>query len=208
VPSHGGSLCVSLFLCRCFLHRCCRVPLQLALPRRSLSLRLRPRSPVPSTSSGSRRSFVRSSLATARPRAGRSARQRFSTLIASNVIVLSADPFGPPRPSLGKPWEGICFTLHGSGPIGRQGGFTPGYYIAPNSASAARTSSMKSLPPPWPASSRTWSRVVVQSCESRQAVSNGALTSKRPWINIPGIPISLVASRISWPSSRNAACAQ
>jgi hypothetical protein len=34
-----------------------------------------------------------------------------ATPIASDVTVLSADPFGCQSPPLGHPWEGICFRL-------------------------------------------------------------------------------------------------
>jgi hypothetical protein len=74
-------------------------PVQLALLRRSLRLRLRP---APSTSSGSRRYFIRSWQATTvRPLVGGSAAGSSATLIASNVIVFSADPFGSQSPPLG-----------------------------------------------------------------------------------------------------------
>jgi hypothetical protein len=33
------------------------------------------------------------------------------------VIILSADTLRQPKPSLGKPWEGICFGLYASGRI-------------------------------------------------------------------------------------------
>jgi hypothetical protein len=104
-------LCVSLFLCSpLFASSLLPRPVQLALLRRSLRLRFRPRSPASSTSSSSRRYCVRGWQATARPLVSGSAVGSSATLIASNVIVLSADPSAA-KPSLGKPWEGICFRL-------------------------------------------------------------------------------------------------
>ena len=111
--SIGGCLCVSSFLCSpLFASLPLPRPVQLALLRQ----RLRHRSPAPPTSSGSRRYFVRSWRATARPPVSGSAVGSSATLIASNVIVLSAGPFGSQSPPLGKPWEGIVF-VYGSGPI-------------------------------------------------------------------------------------------
>ena len=103
MPSlHGGYLCVSSFLCSpLFASSLLPRPVQLALLRRGLRLRLRHRSPAPSTSSSSRRYFVRSWQATARPRVSGSAVSRSATPIASDVIVLSADPFGSQSPPLG-----------------------------------------------------------------------------------------------------------
>ena len=104
-------LCVSLFLCSPpFASSLLPRPAQLALLRRSLRRRLRHPSPAPSTSSDSRRYFVRSWLATARRRVSGSAVSNSATLTASNVIVLSADPVGSQSPSLGRPWEGISFS--------------------------------------------------------------------------------------------------
>jgi hypothetical protein len=98
----GCTLCVSLFLCSpLFASLLLPRPVQLARLRRSLRLRLRPQSPAPSTSSGNRRYFIRSWPATARPRVSGSAASSSATLIASNVIVLSADPFGSQSPPLG-----------------------------------------------------------------------------------------------------------
>src|SRR5215471_10470470 len=95
-------LCVSLFPCSpLFASSLLPRPVQLALLRRSLRLHLRHRSPPPSTSSGSRRCFVRSWQATARPRVNGSTVGSSATLIASNVIILSADPFGSQSPPLG-----------------------------------------------------------------------------------------------------------
>jgi hypothetical protein len=113
VPSLDGGciLCVSLFLCSpLFTSSLLPRPVQLALLHPSLRLRLRPRSPAPSTSSSSRRYFVRSWHATGRPRVSGSETGSSATLIASNVIVLSAD-LRQPKPFLGKPWEGISFRL-------------------------------------------------------------------------------------------------
>jgi hypothetical protein len=73
--------------------------------------RLRPQSPAPSTSSGSRHYIIRSWQVIARPRVSGSAVSSSATLTASNVIVLSADPFGSQSPPLGHPREGICFRL-------------------------------------------------------------------------------------------------
>jgi hypothetical protein len=103
VPSlHGGYLCVSSFLCSpLFASSLLPRPVQLALLCHSLRLRLRPQSPAPSTSSDNRRYFIRNWQATARPRVSGSAVSSSATLIASNVIVLSADPFG----SQALPWE-------------------------------------------------------------------------------------------------------
>jgi hypothetical protein len=78
--------------------------------RRSLRVRLRHRSPASSTSSGSRRCFVRNWQATARPRVSGSAISSSATLIASNVIVLSADPFGSQSPPLGNLGRAFVFT--------------------------------------------------------------------------------------------------
>src|SRR5215813_10349486 len=82
----------------------------MALLRRSLRLRLQPRSPAPSTSSSGRRYFVRSWQATTvRPPVSGSAAGSSATRIASDVIVLL------PTPSAAKalPWEtlgGYCFS--------------------------------------------------------------------------------------------------
>jgi hypothetical protein len=100
-------LCVSLFLCSpLFALSLLPRPVQLALLPRSL--RLRP-SAAPSTSSSSRRYFVRSWLATARPRVSGSAVSSSATPIASNDVLLPT--LRQPKPSLGKPWEDICFRL-------------------------------------------------------------------------------------------------
>src|SRR5262249_7575048 len=56
-----------------------------------------------------RRCFVRSWQATARPRASGSAASSSATLIASNVTVLSADPFRSQSPPLGT-LGGILFS--------------------------------------------------------------------------------------------------
>src|SRR5215471_19838153 len=104
-------LCVSLFPCSpLFASSLLPRPVQLALLRRSLRLHLRHRSPPPSTSSGSRRCFVRSWQATARPRVNGSAVGSSATLIASNVIILFCRPLRQPKPFLGKPWEGIVLA--------------------------------------------------------------------------------------------------
>jgi len=60
-----------------------------------------PSAPKPSTIDIIKRCFVRSWPATARPRVSGSAVSSSATLIASDVIVLSADPFG----SQTLPWE-------------------------------------------------------------------------------------------------------
>src|SRR5712691_10134758 len=77
-----------------------------------------------------------------------------------------------------------------------------------NLFNASITAGTKLFPPPCPASSRTCSRQVVHRWDNRQAVINGPLISKRPWMSTPGIPFNFAASRISWSSSRNAACRQ
>jgi hypothetical protein len=120
MPSLDGRciLCVSLFLCSpLFASSLPLEPLQLALLRRSLKLCLRHRSPAPSTSSGSGRHFVRSWQATARPRVSGSAVGSSATLIASNVIALSADPFGSQSPPLGNLGRAFVFAF-GLGLIG------------------------------------------------------------------------------------------
>jgi hypothetical protein len=107
----GGCLCVSSFLCSpLFSSSLLPRPAQLALLRRSLRLHLRHRSPAPSTSSGSRRYFIRSWQATARPRVSGSAVSSSATPIASNVIILPADPSA----AKALPWEtlgGHLFSL-------------------------------------------------------------------------------------------------
>jgi hypothetical protein len=65
-----------------------------------------PSAPEPSTID-----FVRNWQATARPRVSGSAVSSSATPIASNVIILSLPTLRQPKPSLGKPWEGICFRL-------------------------------------------------------------------------------------------------
>jgi len=101
-------IAVSLFLCSpLFASSLLPRPVQLALLRRSRRLRLRP---APPTSSGSRRCFVRSWQATARPRVNGSAVGSSAILIASKVIILFCRPLRQPKPSLGKPWEGIVFA--------------------------------------------------------------------------------------------------
>ena len=108
-------LCVSSFLCsQLFASSLLPRPVQLALPRRCLRLR---RSPAPPTSSDSRRCFVRSWQATARPRVSGSAVGSSATLIAFNVIVLSADPFGSQSPPLGI--LGRALFLHAAQASGR-----------------------------------------------------------------------------------------
>jgi hypothetical protein len=99
----GGYLCVSSFLCLpLFASSPLPRPVQLALLRRSLSRRLPHRSPAPSTSSGSRRCFVRSwQGTTVKPPVSGSAVGSSATRIASDVTVLSADPFGSQSPPLG-----------------------------------------------------------------------------------------------------------
>jgi hypothetical protein len=112
----GGCLCVSSFLCSpLFASSLPPRPVQLALLHRSLRLRLRRRSPAPSTSSSSRLCFARSWQATARPRVSGSAVSSSATLIASNVIVVSADPFGSQSPPLGNLGRVFVFA-YGSGP--------------------------------------------------------------------------------------------
>jgi hypothetical protein len=112
VAPMGGCLCVSSFLCSpLFSSYLLPRPVLLALLRRSL--RLRPR-PAPSISSGSRRYFVRNWQATARPRVSGSAISSSATPIASNVIVLSADPFGSQSPPLGNLGRAFVFAW-GSG---------------------------------------------------------------------------------------------
>src|SRR5437762_6509019 len=59
-----------------------------------------------------------------------------------------------------------------------------------NLLNASITAGAKLFPPPCPASSRTCSRQVVHRCDNRQAVINGELTSKRPWMSTPGIPFN------------------
>jgi hypothetical protein len=103
--------CVSLFLCSLlFASSLLPRPVQLALLRRSLRLRLRHQSPAPPTSSGSRRYFVRSWQATARPPVSGSAISSSTTPIASNVIALSADPFGSQSPPLGSLGRAFVFA--------------------------------------------------------------------------------------------------
>jgi hypothetical protein len=84
-------------------------PVQLVLLRRT---------PKPSTIdiSGSRRYFIRSWPATVRPRVSGSAISSSATLIASNVIILSADPFGSQSPPLGNLGRASVFAYR-SGPI-------------------------------------------------------------------------------------------
>jgi len=50
-------------------------------------------------------------------------------------------------------------------------------YAAVNWVRASTMVAVKVSPPPWPASSMTWSRLLVQLWDSRQAVSSGPLTS-------------------------------
>jgi hypothetical protein len=117
-------LCVSSFLCSpLFASSLLPRAVQLALLRRSLGLCLRHRSPARSTSSSSRRYFVRSLQATARPRVNGSAVSSSATLIASNVIVLSADPFGSQSPPMGNLGRAFVFASTqpqtGGGAFGR-----------------------------------------------------------------------------------------
>jgi hypothetical protein len=74
------------------------------------------RSRAPSTSTGSRRCFVRSWQATARPRVSGSAASSSATLIASTVILLWPTLFGSQSPPLGTPGR-YSFRLR-SGPNG------------------------------------------------------------------------------------------
>jgi hypothetical protein len=112
MPSlHGGlsmRLVVSLLTAVCFI--AAAEASTTGLLRRSPRPRRRPRSPAPSTSSGSRRYFVRSWQATARPRVSGSAAGSSATLIASDVIVLSADPFGSQSPPLGNLGRAFIFA--------------------------------------------------------------------------------------------------
>jgi hypothetical protein len=124
VPSLPGgcTLCVSSFLCSPpFASSLLPRPAQLALLHRSLRLRLRHRSQAPSISSGSRRCFVRSWQATARPPVSGSEAGSSATLIASDVFGFSADPFGSQSPPLGNLGRAFVFAL-GSGRLGWRSG--------------------------------------------------------------------------------------
>jgi hypothetical protein len=112
VPSlHGGGiLCASSCLCSPLSASSLLLrPLQLALLRRSLRLRLLPLKTSTIDVIRQPSLLVRSWQATARPLVSGSAVSSSATLIASNVIVLSADPFGsqsPPSGNLGKAFAG------------------------------------------------------------------------------------------------------
>ena len=76
---------------------------------------------------------------------------------------------------------------------------------AKRSSAATAVSVMPGSPALWPASSTTYSSLPGHARDRYHATSIGPLTSRRPWMSTPGMPVSRPASRMRLPSSSHAA---